>query len=280
MNLVLAISFGLIAALYLDGAQSSRPGGHPWPAWRSALFFMGLAAIGAALLSPIDALASQLFSVHMIQHMLLMSIAAPLLLLGAPVRPLLRGLPRWSRVHLVRPIARSGALRGLLHILRHPLVAGALFLGGLYAWHAPPAYEAALLDQKVHDIEHLWFLVTALLFWSCVIDPEPFHATLGYGMRIPYLAIVGAGQSLLGALLALSSRPFYPTYTLTAAALGVDALTDQRVGGSIMWAPGDIIVFVAASIVFFQWLDHEERDQLERERKARVGASRPAGASR
>lgn len=276
MSFVLAVSLGLLAALYLDGAQRSRAGARAWPIWRTALFLLGLAAIVAALLSPIDALALDLFSVHMIQHMLLLMVAAPLLLLGAPVRPLLRGLPRWARVHVVRPIARSGAVRAALHLLRHPLVAGSLYVGGLYVWHAPPLYDAAIFDQTVHDLEHLWFLITALLFWSCVIDPEPFRATLPFGLRIPYLVIAGAGQGLLGALLTLSSRAFYPAYTGRSVGFGIDPLTDQHVGGAIMWAPGDLIFFVAVSIVFFQWLDRDEREQLEREARARTAPAAPA----
>ncbi len=166
-----------------------------------------------ALLSPVDALAQDLFSVHMVQHMLLMVVAAPLLLLGAPPRPLLRGMPRSWRVHIVRPIARNRVVRGALHLLRRPLVAGGLYVGGLYAWHVPALYDAAIADPTVHAIEHLWFLATALLFWSCVIDPEPFRATLPYPARIPYLLLAGAAQNtILGGLLAFSTRLLYSAY--------------------------------------------------------------------
>ena len=202
----------------------------------------------------------------MVQHMLLMVVAAPLLLLGAPVRPLLRGMPRSWRVRIVRPIARSSVVRGALHLLRYPLIAGGLYVGGLYAWHVPLLYDAALRDEGIHIAEHLWFLSTALLFWSCVIDPEPFRATLPYAARIPFLLLAGAGQNtILGGLLAFSTRLLYTAYEGRPERYGIDAVVDQRVGGAIMWVPGDLIFLAAASGAFFLWLAEEERQQLRRE---------------
>src|SRR3989441_9070235 len=179
----------LAALLYVLGVRRMR---RPWPVWRTALFLAGLAALLAALGQPIDMLATQLFSVHMVQHMLLTVAAAPLLLLGAPIRPLLRGLPRIVRTGVIRPLARARPIRSLLHALRHPLIAGALYVGGLYAWHLPALYDAALADDRIHVAEHAWFFVSALLFWSVVIDPAPFRGTLGYAARLPYLLVAGA----------------------------------------------------------------------------------------
>jgi putative membrane protein len=245
-------------------------GGRPWPLWRTALFAGGIAAIAAALIGPIDALAHELFSVHMVQHMLLVTVGAPLLLLGAPVRPLLRGLPLAIRRAVVRPLARSGAVRAVTHLLRHPLVAGGLYVGGLYAWHVPLLYDAALADPLVHVTEHTWFLATGLLFWSVVIDPIPFRATLPYSARIFYLLLAGAGQNtILGGLLAFSTRLLYGSYADGGPErYGIDAVTDQRIGGAIMWVPGDLIFLGAASAAFFLWLAQEERDQRAREKRA------------
>jgi len=242
-----------------------------WPLWRTGLFLAGLAAMLAALASPIDAIAAERFSVHMLQHMLLTVVAVPLLLLGQPVRPLLRGLPSGVRRGVVRPIARSRPVRAALHLLRHPLVAGALYVGGLYAWHVPALYDAALADVRVHVLEHVWFLLTAFLFWSCVIDPAPFHATLSYPARLLYLLLAGAAQNtVLGGILSFSSRLLYSGYAVTQR-VGEDyleRLTDQRVGGAIMWVTGDVIFLAGASVSFFLWLDSEERSQRRRERLA------------
>jgi putative membrane protein len=238
----------------------------PWLWWRTTLFFLGLATLVLALASGIELLAGDLFSIHMLQHMLLTIVAAPLLMLGAPVRPLLRGLPAIVRRTVVRPIAGSPAIRGLMHVLRHPLVAVGIYVGGLYLWHWPALYDAAVEDPWLHGLEHAHFLIGALLFWSVVIDPEPFKGTLPYAARIVYLLLAGAAQNtLLGGLLSFSTRVFYTHYIDTTARLGIDTLTDQRIGGAIMWVPGDAIFLVAASGAFFLWLENEEREQRRRE---------------
>ena len=206
----------------------------------------------------------------MVQHMLLLVVAAPLLLAGAPVRPLLRGLPSAVRRTVVRAIARNTAFRALVHLLRQPLVAAALYVAGLYAWHVPTLYDAAVETPTIHVVEHTWFFVTALLFWSVVIDPIPFRATLPYAVRIPFLLLVGAAQNtILGGILAFSDRPFYLPYLATTARYGLDPATDQRLGGAIMWVPGDLIFLAAASFAFFLWLQSEEQAQRLRESRQR-----------
>jgi len=252
--------------VYLRGARARRR----WPWWRTALFLLGLVALLAALASPLDAIALELFSVHMVQHMLLLAVVAPLLLLGAPVRPLLRGLPLGLRRSVVRAIAGNTAFRALVHLLRRPLVAAALYVVGLYAWHVPTLYDAAVESSTIHVLEHTWFFVTALLFWSVVIDPAPFRATLPYAARIPFLLLVGAAQNtILGGLLAFSDRSYYAPYATTTARYGLDAASDQRLGGAIMWVPGDLIFLVAASLAFFLWLQSEEQAQRLRESRQR-----------
>ncbi|HEY8824827.1 MAG TPA: cytochrome c oxidase assembly protein [Candidatus Limnocylindria bacterium] len=252
--------------VYVVGVARMR---RRWPIWRTALFLLGLAALIAALVSPIDTYASVSFAVHMVQHMLLTVVAAPLLMLGAPIRPLLRGLPAWVRAAIVRPLARIHAVRTFVHFVRHPLIAAALYVGGLYAWHLPNLYDAALLDARVHLIEHAWFFLSALVFWSVVIDPEPFRATLGYGARLPYLLVLGAAQNtVLGGILSFSSRLLYTAYEGAGTIFGMDRVTDQRVGGAIMWVVGDFVFLAAASVAFFLWLAEEEEMQKRRERIA------------
>ena len=235
--------------------------------WRTACFFLGLATLVLALASGLEVIAGDLFSIHMLQHMLLTIVAAPLLMLGAPVRPLLRGLPRVVRTGVVRPLAGTRPVRGLLHVLRHPLVAVVIYVGGIYLWHWPSLYDAAVENDALHALEHAHFFIGALLFWSVVIDPLPFRGTLPYAARIVYLLLAGAAQNtLLGGILSFSTRVLYAHYGASAARLGVDALTDQRVGGAIMWVPGDTIFLIAASGAFFIWLETEEREQRRRER--------------
>jgi cytochrome c oxidase assembly factor CtaG len=261
----------LAAIVYAVGVARMR---RRWPLWRTGLFFLGLATLLAALASPIDGYASLSFAVHMVQHMLLTVVAAPLLLLGAPVRPLLRGLPAWLRAAVVRPLARARPIRVLLHLVRQPLIAAALYVGGLYAWHLPNLYDAALGDARVHILEHAWFFLSAIAFWSVVIDPEPFRGTLGYGARLPYLLVLGAVQNtVLGGILSFSSRLLYTAYAGGPdTVFELDRLTDQRVGGAIMWVVGDFVFLVAASLAFFLWLAEEESTQRRRERISDIGS--------
>ncbi len=260
----------LAAFLYARGVRAMA---RPWPAWRGVLFTLGLVAILAALASPIDLLVTELFSAHMVQHMLLTVVAAPFLLLGAPVRPLARGLPMRLRRHVLRPRARGRAPRWTLHLLRQPLVAGGLYIVGLYFWHIPTLYDAAVENDGLHIVEHLYFLASALLFWSSVIDLEPFRSPLPYPARIVYLLLAGAAQNtILGGLLAFSSRLLYSHYAGRPEAFGISAITDQRLGGAIMWVPGDLIFLAAASFAFFHWLRSEEEAQRAREaRQGRIG---------
>ncbi len=238
-----------------------------WQPWRTALFFLGLAVLLGALVPALDLLAAELFSAHMLQHVLLTTIAPPLLLLGLPVRPLLRGLPDALRAGVVRPLARSTLVRRFVHVLRHPLVAVLVFVGGVYLWHWPALYDAAVEDAGIHVLEHLHFFVGALVFWSVVIDPEPFRGTLPYPARIIYLLLAGAAQNtLLGGILSFSTRLLYPHYTDRGVAYGLDALTDQRIGGALMWVVGDAVFLLGASFAFFRWLEDEERTQRRRER--------------
>ncbi len=266
--LAASIATALAAIVYAVGVARMR---RRWPLWRTATFFLGLAALLAALASPIDGYASISFTVHMVQHMLLTVAAAPLLMLGAPIRPLLRGLPAVVRSSVVRPLARAPVVRRIVHLLRHPLVAAALYVGGLYAWHVPGLYDAALTDARIHVLEHAWFLFSVLLFWSVVIDPEPFRASLGYAARLPYLLVLGAAQNtVLGGVLSFTTRPLYAAYEslVDAPLFGFDRVTDQRVGGAIMWVAGDVVFLAAASIAFFLWLAEEEEMQRRRERIA------------
>jgi cytochrome c oxidase assembly factor CtaG len=238
-----------------------------WPVWRTGVFFLGIATLLLALAPALEAIAADLFSVHMLQHVLLTMVAPPLLFIGEPVRPLLLGLPDVVRARVVRPLARSGSVRGLVHFLRHPLVAVVLFVGGVYLWHWPPLYDAAVEDARIHVLEHAHFFGAAMLFWSVVIDPLPFRGTLPYAARIIYLLLAGAAQNtLLGGILSFSTRLLYPHYAERTVRYGLDALTDQRIGGALMWVVGDAVFLLGVSLAFFRWLAHEEETQRRRER--------------
>ena len=235
--------------------------------WRTGVFFFGVATLLFALVPALEAIAADLFSVHMLQHVLLTMIAPPLLFIGEPVRPLLLGLPDVLRARIVRPLALSGSVRGAVHFLRHPLVAVVLFVGGVYLWHWPPLYDGAVEDARIHVLEHAHFFGAAMLFWSVVIDPVPFRGTLPYAARIIYLLLAGAAQNtLLGGILSFSTLLLYPHYADRTVRYGLDALTDQRIGGALMWVVGDAVFLLGVSLAFFRWLAYEEETQRRRER--------------
>src|SRR5262249_11961431 len=154
-----------------------------------------------------------LLQVHMLQHLLLMMAAPPLLWLGAPLFPLLRGLPRPVRTYWVAPLVRAPSLRRSFERLTHPIAAFALFAAATWFWHLPAAYELALRSPGWHYLQHACFLGTALLFWSPVVRPYPSRPGWSPWLLLPCLILADLQNTVLSALLTFSDRPWYPHYT-------------------------------------------------------------------
>ncbi len=261
---LVVLGVALAAVLYARGATSL---GRVDLA-RAAAFYAGLVTSVVALVSPLATLAERLFLAHMVQHLLLIMVAVPLLLLGAPALPLLRGLPRETRAFLLRPFTRSGALHRVTALLANPLVALGVYVVLLSAWHLPALYDAALESEAVHVLEHVSFLAIALLFWLQVIDPHPFRAPLRHPFRIVYLFVATAHNTVLGGVLSFADRALYPYYaSLLERPFGIAVLSDQQSGGAIMWVPGGMVHLVAISLVFAAWLNSEDRiDEVQSRR--------------
>jgi putative membrane protein len=211
-------------------------------------FYIGVLVVALALLSPLHAMGERaLLSAHMVQHLLLTQVAAPLLLLGVPgwmLRPL-----------LLRPPLRNPA-RSLLVPIPAFVVFNLVFLG----WHAPALYDFALHFAPLHAIEHGLFLGLALVAWWPVLGPLPELPRLPHGAQVLYLFFMSLPPTVLGAIIALAERPLYPTYWAAERMgfLGFSVLTpleDQQLGGLIMWIPGALGYFLALSIVWFLWLE-------------------------
>lgn len=257
---------GLLAALYAFGLKRSagrRRRVLPW--WRSLFFYSGLLVLFLALQSPLDTLAHDLFSMHMVQHLLLMMVAPPLLLLGAPIIPLLRGLPRPVRRRVLAPLARSGApLRRLSGFVALPVVSWSLYIGAFWVWHIPALYTLALQYTAVHILQHACFFGTGALFWWNVVDPIPLRAHLRHPIRILYLFLATVPGSALGALLTLSPTLWYASYERAPLIWGLTPLEDQSLGGLIMWVPGGLLYLLAISVVFFSMPETSEERWRER----------------
>ena len=211
-----------------------------WPWTRPVAFYGGLLALWIALLGPPGTWNDELFFLHMLQHLLLMMVAAPLLLVGRPVQLFLRAIRPATIGRVTRPILRRGGFRTLLTAVTHPLTVLVLFNINLVVWHLPRFYERALADPLVHELEHAAFLSTALLFWWILIDPVPSHhrAPVHWLLAMSFVScMVGA---LLGAALTLAPDVIYTHYQVTDHPLGISPLADQHIGGALMWASGAV----------------------------------------
>jgi cytochrome c oxidase assembly factor CtaG len=211
-----------------------------WHGGRLAAFLGGLMAIYLALASPVEPLAALLLAVHMLQHLLLMMAAPPLLWLGAPLFPLLRGLPRSLRMFWAAPLLASPPLRRLCGRLTHPLPALLLFVAATWFWHVPPVYDLALRVRGWHYVQHVCFLGTALLFWYPVILPYPARPRWSAWLLIPLLLFADLSNTVLSALLTFSDRVLYPYYAEVPHLAGLSALEDQSAAGVLMWVPGSL----------------------------------------
>lgn len=239
------------------------------PAFRSWLFIGGLAAIGVALLSPIEAYEGVLFSVHMIQHMLLELVAAPLLLAGAPITLALR---------VARPPARKWLLAVLqsriVHVISFPVVAWVLFAAVNWGWHFSVLYDDALENVALHYLQHATFLVAALLFWWPVVGADPSPWRLPHPVRLLYLFLAMPQNSFLGVALMSASTVLYPHYLTNTRDWGLSPIEDQALGGVIMWVVGDVAFLAGMLIVVVLWMRHEDRRTVRLDR--RLAAERSA----
>jgi cytochrome c oxidase assembly factor CtaG len=221
--------------------------------WRLGAYLGGLASIALALLSVIEYLAEISFTAHMVQHQLLVMSAPPLLLLAEPFPMAVWGLPDRARHVAGRWLAVRHPVRTILAWLTWMPVAGGLYAVSLAAWHLPAAYEAALRHPVVHDVEHVAFFATAVLFWWPVVNPAPrLHRLTGglqYGYRIAYLILATGLHTLLGAVLGLSERVLYPSYAAAPRLWGGSALDDQALGGGVMWSGGHMFLVAILILV-------------------------------
>jgi cytochrome c oxidase assembly factor CtaG len=253
-----ALAYVAVAAwLYWAGGRGYRgPGQGPR---QTAAFAGGLATIVVALDSPLDAYAGTLFWAHMLQHVLLLTVAPPLILFGRPWPRMWRALPRRSRTHIGRSLALSRWTTPVRALAR-PLPAWVLFNATIIGWHIPAAYDATLSSGALHDLEHAMFFFTGLLFWARVIDPGPLRPRLAWPARIGYVVGAMIVGWIIAITLVLVPEPIYTHYALLAHRPGgISALTDQQIAAGIMWVPGSLAYGVAMISGFYRWLEPDAR---------------------
>jgi cytochrome c oxidase assembly factor CtaG len=250
------VSLLLAATIYLRGWWQLHPRlPRRFALWRLLAFEAGLFTLFLALSSPLHELGELLLQFHMVQHLLLMMVVAPLLLLGAPILPLLRGLPRPMLQYGVSHLFASPPLRKVAHWLTHPLLCLLAFTVSNVAWHVPTLYELALRSEFWHDVQHICFLGTGLLFWWPVVQPWPSHLRWPRWTMIPYLLVADIQNTALSAFLIFSERILYPTYAAVPRLWGISVLDDQAAAGAIMWVPGSVIFLVPVAVLAIRLLD-------------------------
>jgi cytochrome c oxidase assembly factor CtaG len=251
-----AVTFGceLLAIVYLRGWWLLRRAGVPFvPAWRAVAFLSGLLTMWIALASPIDALNAIVLTAHMLQHMLLMMVAPPLILLGAPLVPLGCGLSNLGLRRAARVSTWPFANR-VGHALTNP-VAGALVLGlVMFAWHTPALYELALRSELCHEIEHASFFFASLMFWWPIVLPWPSRAQWPRWAMVPYLLLADLQNTALSAILAFSDRVLYPSYSKAPQLFPLSPLEDQVAAGAFMWVVGSLAFILPAIVLAVQCL--------------------------
>jgi putative membrane protein len=251
----LTLAILMTAAIYMRGwiaLRKTRP--TQFTPTRLLSFLAGLAALWIAIGSPLDAFADVLLSAHMVEHLILMSVVPPLILLGFPVVPLLRGLPAFVRIAIAGPLLRSKALRRVAQLLVLPPVAWLLMNAIFLLWHIPAAYDFALEHENWHDFEHICFLFTSLLFWWCVLRPWPAARSSRDWDRLLYLIGADLVNTALSAFLAFCNRAVYPYYVSRPNPFQIQPLPDQVLGAVVMWVFGSVAFLIPAAAIAYSLL--------------------------
>jgi putative membrane protein len=246
----LTLAVILAASLYLRGWTHLRSVSiHAIPAWRACSFALGLFLIWLAVGSPLSTFDEELLTVHMVQHLLLMTFAPPLILLGAPVMPFLHGLPRQFVQSVVGPLFRWSPLQWIGRVISRPvfcwLAAAAAFVG----WHIPAAFMLGLQSESWHIVEHACFLGAGLLFWWPVVQPWPSVPRWPRWSMLVYLFLATLPCDILSAFLTFCERVVYTVYLSTPKPFGISALEDQQCAGALMWTCVTIVYLLAAAIL-------------------------------
>lgn len=273
-NLLLGWTFeplpttGIVAALvwwrWAVGRVAAAHPSNPVPRWRSVAFLGGMAAIALALLSGIDRYDTTLFSVHMVQHVLLTLVAAPLIALSAPITLLLRVASPSTRRRTLLPILHSRAMR----VLAFPVVAWIIFAVVMWASHFSPLFDAALEDPLVHDLEHGLFLGAGLLFWWPAMAQDPAPWRMPHPARLLYVFLQMPQNTFLAVVLLNAPAPLYAHYVTLERAWGPSPLADQQAAAGIMWLAGDALFLIAVIGIVAAWMRAEARDAGRTDRRA------------
>lgn len=274
LDVPVILGLSIAAAAYI-GAVRSVDTAHkrnPWPRRRTAAFLGAIVALVLALLSPIDTLADDLLTIHMIQHLLLVSVAAPLFAASGIGTLALRAATAETRNRVLLPILHGR----IVTALTFPVVGWLAFASVMWGSHFSSLYNAALLDDGLHAVEHMLYLTAASLFWWPLLSPDPLRWRLHPGAKILALVAQMPSMSFLAVAIVGASTPLYAAYLGRSDAFGLDALADQRLAGSIMWLLGDAAFLIPIGYLLVVLLRHEEAETKRVD--ARLDQARAAAA--
>ena len=233
------------------------------PSWRAGSFFLGLFLIWVAVGSPLAAFDEELLTVHMVQHLLLMTVAPPLILVGAPVMPLLHALPRKFLQSILGPLFRSPAMQGIGRVLSQPAFCWLAAAAALLGWHVPAAFTLGVQSEACHAVEHACFLGSGFLFWWPVVQPWPSVPRWPRWSMLVYLFLATLPCDILSAFLAFCDRVVYTVYLSTPKHSVISALEDQQCAGALMWTCVTIVYLLAAAILTTRLLSARSTPESE-----------------
>lgn len=249
------IGCAAVVALYVYGVGPLRVKyqlAESFETWRGVCFVLGVGAIFLSLFTALDKLGDDyLFSAHMVQHLILTMVGPPLMVVGTP---------GW----LVKPLLRNPTIFKIARFLTYPAIAFFLYTADFWLWHAPTLYDATLYNDYIHILEHLTFIVFAIIYWWPVLSNSEKLPRLSIGGQVLYIFLSGMPTVALGAGLTFAS-PLYTPYIYAPRVWGLSPATDQQLGGLLMWIPGSIMNIIVVSIVFIQWMQRQDEKQREKE---------------
>jgi putative membrane protein len=229
------------------------------PGWRAVSFLLGLFLIWLAIGSPLAAFDEQSLTIHMVQHLLLMTFAPALILLGAPVMPFLHGLPQRFVQRVLGPFFRGPLVPGVGRVISQPAVCWFAATTALVAWHVPAAFTLALQSEGWHALEHASFLTAGFLFWWPVVQPWPSVAVWPRWSLLLYLFLATLPCDILSGFLAFSERVAYPVYLGAPHAFNMTVLEDQQCAAALMWTCVTLAYLVPATIITTRLLSADGR---------------------
>ena len=264
------VGTAILGALYFWGITAARRRwalGPPATPAQVTSFTAALAVLLVSLNGPIHDLSDYyLFLIHMLQHLLLTMLFPPLLILGTP---------GW----LLRPLVRRPWVRSTGRAITHPVAAGLLFSLCVAAWHTVPLYDLMMRSHDVHIMTHLMFIVVSVIMWWPVLSPIAEVPPLPLGARMLYLFLVSLPMQAVAAIITMAEQPLYEWYVSAARTWGLSPLEDQKLGGLLMWVPGNLWMFGAIAILFFKWAKEQERDEGAGNGEQGAGARVPVSSS-